>query len=439
MNIDPASIAAQFAQFDIAPYERRYTQQLSEIRAEKSGVNSIKSALNKLDQIMYDYTKIGSSLKQNEVKLSDDSFFDVNASGTADAANLDIFVEQLATNHQVLVTTGAADINDEFGTVGKITVTQGGVDTLINVAKADSDGDGSTSYVEFVNYFNSEFDGVTAALVKSSGEVKMLFSSDSEGVDNAFQIKANANSGHKADFTAANDAPIVEAQDSIIYLGAEGSGGQLTNSSNHYEDLLQNVDITLKKSHDTGAEPSSIDISNNASATIDSMKKFVDGYNSVMSEISRLTSSGSETEARGVLASDSSIRAIKNQMNSAIRGEFAGVSLYAIGLEINRDGTLELDEGKFSDNLEDIDLNAVFTDDGGLFKELESKINTYTDYSTGTFKSKTEQYDQQVMRINKSLERLDLKYESNYNRYLSQYTNLNRIQAQMNSVSGMFG
>ncbi|UJF18034.1 flagellar filament capping protein FliD [Vibrio sp. SS-MA-C1-2] len=441
MNIDAASIAQQFAQYDIAPFEQRYTRQLSQISQQTSAISKLKSALSTLENKMYDFTKTGSSLQQSEVKIEDDSYFDVASSGTASSANLDIFVKQLATNHQVAVSAGVADVNDKMSGGGKLDITVGGSVTTLSILDGDSDGNGETSYIEFVSYFNEVMgDQVEASLVKSGGEITMVFSSTEEGADNNFTLEGK-NWQNVIDMFDGQ-VELVAGQDAEIHLGSENSSVVLTNGSNTFEDLIEGSSVTIKKAHETGDVATNFTVGGDIATTMASMKEFVDEYNTLLDEINSLTTTGSEDESRGILASDSSVRSIKTQLQSYLRDTFndgsQDVSLSSLGLEIDRDGKLELDEDKFEEASSLYNIEEIFTGEAGLFNVMSDKIDTYTDFTDGSLKNKTDTLDLQRDRINDSLEKLDMKYEANYNRYLAQYTQLNMIQAQMDQTMSQF-
>lgn len=57
------------------------------------------------------------------------------------------------------------------------------------------------------------------------------------------------------------------------------------------------------------------------------MNKLVDAYNTLLSTIGSLTASGGDGAARGILAGDSSVTAIKGMLNSTLRASYGGANL----------------------------------------------------------------------------------------------------------------
>ena len=444
MQIDASSYADQLAYYEVYAAQNRYSTQLSTLQNQSSMLGKIDNALDTLDNILYKFTKPKGTLAQSAVTQSSEEFFSVNAAGYAKNINMDIFVEQTAAAHQVAVNATGTETSDIFAVAdGKTTLTVNfdGVDKEITLgADADDDRDGNVSYQEMVNYFNKTMDGgVSASLVRSSGDMKLLFSSEETGVANQFTVTAShADSGELDAFTTANQKVIKEGRDAIIWMGDYGSGIELTNSSNTFENVVNGVDITITKANSAGDDTTNFSIGPDSAATIETLNEFVTAFNDALKVLNEATRSGSETEERGVLASDGSIRGIENQLKNLVRTSYNGVSMFEVGLSLNKEGELELDAEKFDEASELYDLDAIFVGEGGLFKTMESTVEKYADYNTGSLKTKKDRNALQQDRVNDKLDELDTKYEMYYKRYLSQFTNLNNMMYSMNSISTLF-
>ncbi|CAH6881755.1 Flagellar hook-associated protein 2 [Vibrio chagasii] len=438
MNVDAVQLASNFASLDVQPFEFRYNQKLSMIASKTSAIGKVKTALQSLENKIYEFTKPSSSLTQTSTSTSSDDYFSLSVDSGVNDINLDVFVQQMASNHQVAFDANSVDSNDVMASGGVFSVTQDGVTTDINIMDADTDVSGDVTYSEFVSYFNDQFDGsIQATLVKSQGAMKVLFGSENEGADAAFTLSADAASGWDTVVATASAAPMQTAQDAVIALGGE-FGTQLTNSSNTFESLIDGVDLTLTKANNTGDSATKIEIGDDLSDTVASLQEFVDAYNSAVTKITNLTASGNEDEARGVLASDSAVRSIENQLASVIRDDYNGTRLFELGLEIDRDGKLSLDSSKFESAAATVDFETLFTGSGGVFEAFESKLETYIDFSNGSLNRRIDTLDNEKSRINDALAALDTRYETYYNRYLSQFTQLNSLSSQLDSVSGLF-
>ena len=438
MNVDAVQLASNFASLDVQPFELRYNQKLSNITSQTSAISMVKTALKQLDDKIYEFTKAGAGLTQTSTTTSSDEYVSLSVSSGVNDINLDVFVKQTAENHQIVLDAKSIDPSDVMATAGSISVTQNGVVTDIDIMDADTDVSGDVTYSEFITYFNGQFDdSIQATLVKSQGAMKVLFSSEYEGADSAFTVTADVASGWDNDMALASANPLKMAQDAILAIGGE-NGTELTSTTNQFESIIEGVDLTIIKANSLGDAATNLDIGDDISSTMDALKGFVDSYNSAVSKITNLTTSGGEDEVRGILASDSTVRNISYQLGSLIRADYGGTRLFELGLEIDRDGKLSLDRSVFEQAAETLDIEAVFTGDDGVFANFTSKLDSYIDFSSGSLDRRIDILDEEKSRINDALVTLDNRYETYYNRYLSQFTQLNALGSELNSVSGLF-
>ncbi len=445
-SIDAAGMASQLAYYEVMGAEARYNSKLELVNAQSTALSGIKTALSTLDNAIYQFTKPGATFGQSAPVLSNEDYFTVSTNGSVNNVNLDLFVEQTAASHQVVLDTGATSATDVFAsgdavTNGEFTFEQGGETYTLSFADADAfgDGDGELTLQEFTNYFNNELDGKAgASLVRSGDEVKLMITSDETGADNNFTLSANAESGLDTVVANASDNPLRTGRDAIVWLGDYGTGMQLTNSSNTFEDIVDGVDITLTNAQEIGDNSVNLAVEPDTEATLETLNEFVTAYNAALKSINEATSSGDDTSSRGVLASDGSIRGIESRLQNLMRQTYDGVSMFEIGLSFDKDGMLELDEDKFTEALTTYDMDEIFCGEDGLFVAMEDTIDMYTNYSTGLLSAKQERLDQQKTDINTKLDDLEDKYNMYYDRYLAQYTALNNTLMSMGSVTTFF-
>ncbi len=448
MQIDAASYAEQLAYYEIYSAENRYTTKLSTVQSQSSMVSKIDNALDALDNLLYKFTKPTGTFAQSAVSLSNEDYFSVDAAGYAKNINMDIFVEQTAAAHQIVVEAKGTETTDAFTTKGSgtvISITDSNGDSVdLNLDELfSSKADGAEiSYQEMVNYFNQEMEGqVNASLVRSGGEMKLLFSADETGADNEFDITVTSSSDTVVGdaFAEGEKTVVKQARDAVIWLGDQNDGIRLTNSSNTFEDIVNGVDITINKANSIGDDTTNLTIGPDSDATIELLNEFITSFNEALSVINEAVQSGNgDDEERGVLASDSSIRSIANDLKNVLRTNVNGVSMFEIGLSFNKDGELELDEDAFKDAADDFDLEEIFLGENGMFRTLESTVEKYADYNTGSLQRKKERLSQQQTQINDKLDQIDTKYEMYYNRYLAQFTNLNNLMYSMESITTLF-
>ncbi|MGR5095560.1 flagellar filament capping protein FliD [Vibrio maritimus] len=437
MNVDAAQLATNFATYDIQPFQTRYTQKLSSITSQTSAINQVKTALNKLEDAAYDFTKPGASVTQFSTTASSDEYIQVSTDDNPDSFDLDIYVKQLADAHQLSIGASGSSPSDVMASGGTLTVGLGG-DTTINIDDADQDASGDVTYSEFVSYFNDQFDdSIQAVLVKSQGAMQVLFSAKDDGADSQFTLTASVDSGLESEFQNASDNPLQIGQDAIIAIGGK-DGLELTNNTNTFEDIVQGVDITLKKVNQESDQATNVTVEEDISATMDAIQAFITEYNQALTDIAKLTQTGNEEESRGILASDSTIRSIESQLGSLIRAEYEGARLYELGIEIDRSGKLTLDRSTFEEASSTFDVEQILAGEQGLFSSIEARLDIYLDSSTGTLNRRLETLESEKSRVDDALDSLETRYQTYYNRYLSQFTQLNALDSELSAVSVLF-
>ncbi|HBV76807.1 MULTISPECIES: flagellar filament capping protein FliD [Vibrio] len=440
MNIDAAAMASQLATYDVQPFENSYGTKIKTANSQISAYDKIKASLDSLDKKIYEFTKRGGdTIGKSSAETTTDEFFDLTVSGNVTNLNLDLFVEQTASSHQLIMDTTAEKVTDTFATNGTFSIDVNGTNVDLDLSLADTDGTGDVSLVEFTQYFNKEMgDQVTSSIVRTDGELKVMFSAVETGTDHTFNIAASADTGLASQALSATENPIKVAKDAIVWLGEQGTGAKLTSQSNKFENIVDGVTVNLKKPQAVDDSSVGVSIAPDEDATLKALNEFVTSYNEVLSLISDYTAIGSADEGRGVLASDSSIKGLSSELKNIIRSEHGGVRLYELGISLDRSGELKVDATDFKENIKNVDIDEVFKGDDGLFSKLEDSLDKYTDFSTGIIKRKKEDLNDNVQEYNDQLARLDDRYNSLYDRYLAQFTQLNSLQSSMDSVLNLF-
>jgi flagellar hook-associated protein 2 len=445
--VDAVSMAQQLAAWEVRPFETRAQTQLSELSDKRSALSSIDSALGAFDTALSSLSGYNKTVIQNSATSSDDAFLTASADASAQAGDYQIFVEQLAQHHQLATNLAAGTTQDSFvPSSGTLTMGINGKDFMVDLAVADTAGNGELSYQDLVTVINKDPDntGVSASVVRTNGEIQLLFSGDQTGAANKVVV-SNTTTGSDfttaMDSTASNMTELVKNQDAVAWLGGESTGLKLQNSDNELQGVFGGVDLTLNKVHLTGEAGETLTVGADKKGTADVMKGLVDKYNSVISTIDKYSKNGSaDGERRGALASDPTTRSIKNSLRGVFQQTFDGVTMSELGFEFKRDGALSFDAGKFEEfqSTSTTDVEALFRGDGMFLSQLQGKLDIYHDSSSGTIKNQIESIDLQKSLANDKLASLDRKYENYYARYLKEYTSLTSLQNQMNNISNMF-
>ncbi|MCA0936725.1 flagellar filament capping protein FliD [Vibrio alginolyticus] len=443
-SLDPITMATQLATYDVQPFQARYSTQTQQYQSQLKALKEVESALRDFRTAVSEMNSSTSSIIKNSATTSEEGFFSASADATALSGSYQIFVEQVATAHQVSASLPATlDSTTEIPLTGTMEFTVNGETMTLDLSTVDSDGDGVATMADLAKAINNDPNnpGVNATLVRSNGQTHFMLSSEETGVANSISVTTSGSgqAWFEDGFNTLND--ITTPQDAIIWLGAKDTGLKLTESSNTFSNVIDGVDITVTKAQNATDAALTMDIGADEEATKEQVNKFIDAYNSLMSTIDKYSEVDSESQTRPVLASDPTLRSIESQLKSMIRSDFGGLRLADAGIEINRDGTMKLDAEKFEEAQlnNSTALEEMFNGDGNLLDSIDSLMEPYLQFSSGLFKSRKDAIQQNIDRIDDKQVALDRKYDMAYDRYLRQFTQMNTIMRQMNQTMSMFG
>ncbi|HHY0511088.1 TPA: flagellar filament capping protein FliD [Vibrio parahaemolyticus] len=443
-SFDPISMATQLATYDAQPFQQRYSLQASKYQEQLSALGKVESALRDFRTALNEMNSSTSSIIKNSATTSQEGFFSANADASAMGGNYQIFVEQVATAHQVSTGMPATlDATTEIPLTGTLEFTIDGTSMTLDLASVDKDGDGKATMSDLTSAINNHTDnpGVNATLVRSNGQTHFMLSSTETGVANTINVSASGTGQAWFEDAFANLSDISTPQDAVIWLGAETTGLKLTNSSNTFEGMIDGVDITVSKAQTSGEAPISLNVGTDNEGTKEQLDKFVETYNNLVSTIDKYTQIGGEDKARGALVSDPTLRSIESQLSGIIRGEHGGMRLGDIGLSLDRSGKLTVDQDKFNTAQQNnsAGLEAMFNGEGALIDSLDAMAEPFLKFSSGAFKSRKEALQSSLERIEDKQTGLERKYKMSYDRYLKQFTQMNSLMTQMNQTMSMFG
>ncbi|KAA3630707.1 MAG: hypothetical protein DWP97_14665, partial [Calditrichaeota bacterium] len=188
-------------------------------------------------------------------------------------------------------------------------------------------------------------------------------------------------------------APLLQkATDAKIAFGGSTNGSPITisSSTNTFKDVIENVDLTVKKKTAVG-ESVQINTDIDVTGIRSKVESFIKSYNDVVQFID---AQNTYTEGKDAppLFGDTTVWSITNSMRRNIGSVVEGIDskynqLYAVGIRTKADGTLGIvDSSRFEDALRDSldDVIALFTSTGKStnsgIEYLSSNEETKDDY-----------------------------------------------------------
>ena len=149
---------------------------------------------------------------------------------------------------------------------------------------------------------------------------------------------------------------LVAAQDAAVFVGGGNGSGTtsaaqpllITSGKNELTNVVPGVTIDL---HGIGSGPVTLNVTRDPDGVVDQVKKFVDGFNGVVSKIDDLTKYDTDTQTAGLLLGDGTITDVQSQLYVALQASVKGAGQYRlladVGVTLGDGAKLEFDESKF--------------------------------------------------------------------------------------------
>lgn len=430
-------------------YKTSMTKHQSQLDAYEILESSLKKMTSKLEAIN------GDAFESKTSSISDENA-SITVESDAPAGSYDLYVKQLAQSHQL--SKSFSSETEVLPTTGVLSIQVGpnAADTIdIDMAVLNADGTRTVSDLRDAINNHSDNPGVQASLVRTGGQVELMMTSKESGAAKNIDVKMDGVDWGMTERKAAQDAEVTL------------NGIDITSSSNYLGNVIDGVSIELNRAHAVG-ESSSIKIESDSSTSEQAVKDFVESFNDLMDQINQLTRSmgssvvdeankdkdkdkdddeededapSSITEDQlGVLKGDSSLRMLQNSMrNSVFEAAPNGMRLSDVGIEMNRDGKLNIDEDKLNQALKDdpAAIKEMFTASGSFVDRIDTIIDPFTK-SSGYLDLKQNNLDKQIERVEDSMSRHDYQMQQRYQIYLSQFTAMENTINQLNSASALF-
>ena len=420
--INPRTMAKAAAYADIATQSANLQQQQAELDAESSGLDSLSTALTDF-QSAIDALNSDTDGPLTFSATSNNDSTTVSANSEAQAGTYSFYVSSLAQGQQ---STFQMTDNTYYAT-GTLDLTMAdGSNMEIELSTADSDGDGYIDATGLVDAINSSDDnpGVSAALVKTDGQTTIMLTSDTTGAQSGFTVTVN-NTGTSTVITTPDTAE-TRPTDAVINLGGK-DGPAITSSSNTFDDVIPGVTMTFTEvsDPDDASDVTTITVAEDSSASQAKVQTFVDAYNTLVDTVDSLTSKGGDGSNPGVFAGDAGLNSLTNQLDDIAHSYYDGVSIVDYGISLDSDGHLEIDSDKFNEAMEanPDGLTSIFVGDDSMVAQMDDLMDSYLDSSTGIITMREDNIEDQQSKIQDESDQLTETYNTNYERYLEEYTN----------------
>lgn len=395
-----------------------------------------------------------------KVTSSDDA--SATVSGTADSmeGSYDLVIKQLATSSKITggvvsKADGTTKIStkDALGYSGKLTITNGATDGSDTALTVEIDVKATDSLKDIANAINNAKDpsdstGTKGAGLKATIVNNQLVVSSEEMGDRTLTI-----GGNLKDSLGFKDSQTTKGQSAKFTL----DGIEMERNSNTPTDVVDGVTLNFKKAD--ASKTITLGLTNDTDKELSAVKDFVSQYNSVMSFLSEKMDVGDPSKSdntTGALAGDSTLISLQSKLQSTVLGgkSVNGVSASTLGLSVDRNGTLSLDETKFKAQLAKnpnavkdfffVDTSSKYSTEKtgtGYTADFKAVLDRYTSTksgSEGVISLRKSSYQNEIKDYNKQIERITEQIATKRARYVTMFTNLDAAIGSLQSQFSYF-
>lgn len=416
----------------LAPITLQKKQQQAKISAFgqlQTSLNAFQDAAEKINDPKL-YQSLSASVRGDAVKAT--------TSATALPGSYRVEVTQLATagtlasnrvdkRDEALDLQGATAMRLTFGS---------GESVEIDIAPSSS-----LSAIRDAINANKEA-GVNATIINDGQGYRLALSSKITGADASIESFG---------FLDANKDPLAGpfAEDTDTKRAGENAaltvnGIAISSAKNQIEGAIQGVTLNLSELSlgEDETATSTINVERDTLKQREAINGFVKAYNDLKGTIGKLTSFSGDSETAGELVGDSTVRTIEGRLRSVLTGGIEDgelSTLNQLGITLQRDGTLKVDDntlnGLVANNPQALsDFFAGDKKGSGLAGKLGTSIEQLLG-NNGVVKLAISGAENRVKSLDDRFERMEKSIEGTIARYRRQFSQLDGMIAQMNSMS----
>jgi flagellar hook-associated protein 2 len=429
-GIDVESLVTQLITAEGQPASNRLDSKEAKLQATLSAFGSLKSALSSFQTTVSKLNDESDFLARTTTSSNTD-LFTASSTKAAVEGTYEIEVFQLAQAAKVR-TGDFIDGEESVVGTGTLDISLGSDAFQISISEPDN------TLADVRDAINNAEDnpGITASIINVDGGSRLVLSSNKVGLDNTITIAATDDDALDGNdltlFATANLTSLQDAQNAIIYVDNQ----MVTRDSNSFSDVISGVTFSLKDAEEGTKETLTIGL--DKAGVISKVESFVSAYNALADTMANLSSYDADTGAAGTLLGDSVLRGVQSQIRQTMTDAVKGLdfsTLVDLGITTNDEGNLEIDSDKLKSVL-DQDFTAVaelFSSENGLANRLDAVLDRYID-DDGILISRTDGLQARIDEIDEDRERLEIRLEALEARYRAQFTAMDTLVAQMQSM-----
>lgn len=416
-GLDVGATVDQLIYTEQAP-ERLLQAQQSKLTAQATALREMNSSLETLEAAANGLKDFSGAFGSRTVQSSNE--LALTASGDAGAAlgQHTISISQLATASSQYSDTLASP--DATFTPGSLQFGVGGAQ--LQTITFDAAHSTLSTAAEYINSLNM---GVSASIVTDAVGSRLALVSKTSG--------------------AAGDLSIPSSPAGLgFHVGVAGQNASITvdgvpiqSATNQVTGALTGV--TLNLTGKTGDVPVTITVAADTDKATAAINSMVSAYNSVITKINAQFVFNPTSGSAGTLAGNSSVRSLQASLLSTMSFQLPGPNTYttlrSLGIEMQDDGTLKVDESKLAAALKS-DSEAVEeyfqgASSNGFANQFSTKLMSLTDSLDGPLLADAKGIDDSVASITDQIDQFEVRIAMRRQVLTDQYTRVDTMLRQL--------
>ena len=431
-NLDIEGIIKQLMTLEKRPLtalavkEAGFQAKISALGSLKGAVSSVQAAAGNMVPAIG--TTPFEKFNTFRASVADNTIASVATDSKAVAGSYRLEVTQLAQEHRLATKTGAASPFDAegklIGSGGTLSISLGVAGQIPDKTTTIDIAAGSTAE-QVRDAINAARAGVSATVINGVNGKQLALVGNAVGSDQSISLSGITE-------LAFDDLQL--AQGSLFTL----NGIQVSGKTNTVSTAIDGITLTLLKKSEADVA-TTVNVNSDTSALSSVIDGFVKAYNDFNTQASSLGSYNAATKVAGALNGDNGLRMAQSVLSNALGNppaELVGKPLRhlsEIGIELQKDGSLQVDRTKLNKAIKD-DVEGV----ANLVSAYGKSFKVATDRligSSGILAAQTEGYDTTIKSFDRQREAINARMVSIEARYRKQFTALDVMMSNMSQTS----
>lgn len=304
----------------------------------------------------------------------------------------------------------------------------------------------------YINADNSTLEGVASSINASGFGLRATVINDRKDRDNPYRLLVTGLATGDDNSVKFPTIYMLDGDQDVYFEDSKPAknalvkvdGFELELSDNQLKDVLPGVTLDLKQA--APGQPVRVAIKEDLEAIAGKIKTFVDSYNGALGFIQgqhKLSKQKDGKERLGPMGGDGMLRSIEATLRRVILNPQLGVEssidrVNQLGIEFNRNGTLNFSQDKFNKILSSSpkDVSNFFRGDGfnlGFVPTVKRSIGSMLDGFTGPIGTRKKGIQSKIDLLDKRIDQKEKQLEKKEDQLRKKFSDLEQKMSQINA------